>query len=64
MNNDNKTNIKTKPKVELNNRQCWICLQSEYKEEINPISGKHDLVDPNEKWLTPCCCKGSTQYVV
>ncbi|ORX47277.1 hypothetical protein BCR36DRAFT_330575 [Piromyces finnis] len=63
MNNDTEKNIKTKPKMELINRQCWICLQSEFKEEINPISGKHDLVDPNEKWLTPCCCKGSTQYV-
>jgi len=63
-NNSNLINSRTKAKLELDNRQCWICLQNEFKDEINPISGIPDLVDPNEKWLTPCCCKGSTQYVV
>jgi len=64
MDNESNSKIKSNSKIEFNNKQCWICLQTEYKDEINPISGKPDLVDPNEKWLTPCCCKGSTQYVV
>ncbi|ORX78062.1 hypothetical protein BCR32DRAFT_270264 [Anaeromyces robustus] len=63
MNNNNDNTTEVKSKIDICNRQCWICLQTEYKDEINPISGKPDLVDPNEKWLTPCCCKGSTQYV-
>ncbi|ORY21308.1 hypothetical protein LY90DRAFT_142249 [Neocallimastix californiae] len=61
--NINFSKIRTKSKLEIYNRQCWICLQNEFKDEINPISGKPDLIDPNEKWLTPCRCKGSTQYV-
>eukprot|EP00833_Pecoramyces_ruminatium_P002322 jgi/Orpsp1_1/1176354/evm.model.c7180000057299.1 len=63
MDNNNFSKVKSKSKLELYNRQCWICLQTEFKDEINPISGKPELVDPNEKWLTPCRCKGSTQYV-